>query len=92
MARVRAHMEGFASEHNAHTIVIVGNKSIATIDDAARCLVQEMVTVDEKQNKIKFSFGSYIECESSEIVQNYRDKHHIKLVAARCVKQAKITV
>jgi hypothetical protein len=78
-------MEGFDSEHRAASVVIVGNKSIATIDDAARCVVQEMLTTDEQQKKIKFSFGSFFEFENSEVIQNFRDRHHLS-VAMRTLK------
>jgi AAA+ ATPase superfamily predicted ATPase len=69
MARVRLEMEGFGSEHRATSIVLVGNKSIASIDDAARCLVQEMLSIDQQASKIKFSFGSLFEFENSEVVR-----------------------
>jgi len=85
MARARLQMEGFDSEHRAASVVIVGNKSIATIDDAARCVVQEMLTIDEQQKKIKFSFGSFFEFENSEVIQNFRDRHHLS-VATRTLK------
>lgn len=85
MARARLHMEGFASEQPAESVIIVGNKSIETVDDAARCLVQEMLSVDEQHNKIKFAFGSLFEFENAEVVQNFRDKHHLA-VAMRSLK------
>ena len=85
MARARLHMEGFDSDQKAISVVIVGIKSIATLDDAARCLVQTLLTVDERHNRIKFSIGSFFEIESSELVQNFRDKHHLA-VAMRALK------
>lgn len=85
MARARLQMEGFQAEHRAQSVIVVGNKGIETIDDAARCLVQEMVSIDEAHSKIKFSFGSFFESESSEVVQNFRDKHHLA-VAMRLLK------
>src|SRR5258708_28258374 len=80
MARARLEMEGFLSEHRANSVIIVGNKGIETIDDVARCLVQEIVTIDERQNKAKFSFGSYFEFENSEVIRNFREKHHLAVV------------
>jgi hypothetical protein len=85
MARARLHMEGFQNERRAESVIIVGNKSIETIDDAARCLVQEMLTIDESHNKIKFSFGPLFEFENSEVIQTFRDKHHLA-VAMRTLK------
>jgi len=90
MARARLHMEGFDSEQRAASIVLVGNKAVQTLDDAARCLVQELVTMDEQKNTIKFSLGKLFEIENSEAIQNYRDKHHLA-VAMRILKQDYLT-
>src|ERR1022692_3762359 len=48
MARARLEMEGFQSEHRASSVCMVGSKGIETIDDAARCVAQEMLTIDEQ--------------------------------------------
>jgi hypothetical protein len=80
LARARLEMEGFQSEHRANSLVIVGNKTIETLDDAARCVLQELISIDERHNKIKFAFGSFFEFENTEIVQNFRDRHHLAVV------------
>lgn len=80
MARTRLEMEGFQSEHRANSLIIVGNKSIETLDDAARCILHEMITIDERRNRVKFAFGSFFEFENAEVIQNFRDKHHLAVV------------
>ena len=85
MARTLLHMEGFDSENAASSIIVVANTDIQTLDDAARCLLQELLTIDESQNKIKFGFGSLFEFESNDVVRNFREKHHLS-VAMRLLR------
>jgi hypothetical protein len=86
LAYARLHMEGFGSEHNCRSVVLVGNKGITSLDDAARWLVQQFIQIDQKTSKIKFMLPKLFEFESSEVVQNYKDKHHLQ-VAMRTIEQ-----
>lgn len=80
MARTLLQMEGFESENAARSVIVVGSKDLRTLDDAARCLLQKLVTVDQRQNKLKFAFGSFVEFESTELVETFREQHHLSVL------------
>jgi AAA+ ATPase superfamily predicted ATPase len=72
LARVRLLMEGFNSHnHKSKSIICVGDKNIKNIDEAARMILERLITVDERHNKIKFKIGEFIEIESGEICRYF---------------------
>jgi hypothetical protein len=80
LARTLLLMEGFNSENRAKAVTMTGDKDVQTLDDAARCLLHEFVSVDERHNKVKFAFGSFAEFESADITQNFRDRNHLAVL------------
>lgn len=77
LARCRHVMEGFGSAHKAKCAVVVGDKDIATVDNAARLCMESFVFVDEKQEQIKFKLGSIFEKSSGEICKYFVEGRHL---------------
>lgn len=77
LARSRLLMEGFQSLHNCKTICVVGNKDIQSVDQAARLVLEEFVSVDETSKKIKVNLGSIIEFEENEIFKYFVEGRHL---------------
>jgi len=73
-------MEGFGSDHRAHSVMAVGNKDVQTIDQAAQLLLGSFVEVDERQKKVKFQLGSLLEMESTEIARNFAEGRHLAVL------------
>jgi hypothetical protein len=77
LARTRLEMEGFGTEHTATSIFAVGDKDITNADQLARTLLEDMVEVDEKQKKITFKLGSFVEVGSNEIYRNFVEGRNV---------------
>jgi hypothetical protein len=77
LARGRLLMEGFNSDHRARSVVAVGDRDVQTIDAAARLLLEAFVRIDERQNKISLKLGSFLEIESAEICQYFKEHRHL---------------
>ena len=92
LARSLLDMEGFGSEQRADSIVIVGHKDIKNLDEAARVLLEELVSIDEKKKTVKFKIGSLFEHESGEVSKNFSEGRHLaalqKLLARETLKSA----
>ena len=77
LSRTRLLMEGFNSVHRARSVVAVGDKDVQTIDAAARLLLEAFVRIDESQNKIRLKLGPFLEIESAEICQYFKEHRHL---------------
>lgn len=86
LARARLMMEGFDSDHKCAVIISVCDNEIATIDDAARLLLESLIDVDETKKLVKFKLGGLFEIESSELVKNYVAGRHLA-VAKRLIER-----
>ena len=73
-------MEGFDSDQSARAVVAVGDKDVKTVDDAARLLLEALVSIDEKHKKIKFKLGSLFETESTEICRYFSEGRHLAIL------------
>jgi hypothetical protein len=71
LARVRLSMEGFMPEDNTKSIVAVGEKGIQSADDAARLVLEQFVTVDQKEESLTFKLGSIFEKKSAQICHEF---------------------
>jgi len=80
LSRVRLHMEGFQSDHKSRSLVVVGNRNIETIDQAAHLLLSELIEVDEQHRKIGLKIGPVFEFESSEIIHNFKEGRHLAVL------------
>jgi hypothetical protein len=78
LARVRLLMEGFMSEDNAKSVVAVGEKGIETADDAARLILEQFVTIDQKEESVTFKLGSLFEKKSSQICRSFVTGRHLE--------------
>lgn len=77
LARGILAMEGFGSDHRCKSVTAVGDRDVATVDEAARLLLQEFIHVDERQNRVKFKIGSFFETESAEICKFFVEGKHL---------------
>jgi hypothetical protein len=77
LAQVRLLMEGFNSNHKSVSVIVVGDKDIKTVDEAARLLLEAFVYIDETSNKFKISLGKVIEIESSEVCKYFSTGRHL---------------
>ena len=77
LARALLLMEGFDSNNTATSVVVVGNKSVETIDDAARLILESFTDVDERSARIGFKIGSLLEIESGEIKRYFTQGRHL---------------
>jgi hypothetical protein len=77
LSQLRMSMEGFLTSHKAVSAIAVGTKDIKTVDDAARLILESFADVDEKSEKIKFKFGSFVEIESAEVCRYFSGGRHL---------------
>ena len=80
LARSRLLMEGFSSGHHCESVAAVGTRDVATIDNAARLLLEGLVQVDEHQKTVKFRLGSFFEVGSAEIFRNFTEGRHLAVL------------
>jgi hypothetical protein len=73
-------MEGFQTDHSAKSAVSVGDKDIQTVDQAARLVLESLLTVDERQRKVTFKIGSLFQTESTEICRNFSEGRHLAVL------------
>ncbi len=78
LARIRLQMEGFMSEDTAKSVIAVGEKGIQTADDAARLLLEQFVSIDERENSVTFKLGSIFETKSAAITRNFVAGRHLE--------------
>jgi hypothetical protein len=90
-------MEGFGTGTRAKTVLAVAHKSVVTVDDAARLLLQKFVEIDERKKTVNFKIGvglpkvlgAEYERKSEEIYRNFSAGHHLaalqKIVARECL-------
>ncbi len=77
LARTLLHVEGFCSDENSIVVTAIGHGDINTVDDAARLILEKLTFVDERQQKIKFSFPKIISYESSEAYTYFKEDRHL---------------
>lgn len=90
LARSRLMMEGFSSSHKSQSIIAVGDKDVQTIDQAARLLLESLVSIDERQVTVTFKLGSLFERQSAEICRNFVEGRHLA-VLKRLVEKEYLT-
>jgi Novel STAND NTPase 1 len=79
LARGLLLMDGFASAHDCKTVIAVGDRDVDSVDSAARLLVESMIEVDEKSQKLKFKLGG-AEWESGETVRYFTEGRHLAVL------------
>lgn len=77
LSQVRLLMEGFNSSHKSVSVIIVGDKEITTVDEAARLLLEAFVNIDESSNKFSIKLGEIFEFESSEVCKYFSNGRHL---------------
>ncbi len=84
-------MEGYQSTHTATSVVAVGHRDISTADELARAVLEDIIEVDEKQQKLTFKIGTLLEFESQDIYRNFVEGRHVaalsRLLAREYMKQ-----
>lgn len=80
LGRALLMMEGFQSNHRAQALVAIAHKDIRTVDEAARLLLEQLLTVDERQDIITFKVGSLFEKKSAEVCRNFVDGRHLEVL------------
>jgi hypothetical protein len=82
MAQGRLAIEGFGTTDRCFSVLAVAHKDISTVDDAARAVLEKLVSIDEKRSSIKFKFGSLIEYENSEVQKFFGQGRHLAALSA----------
>lgn len=77
LARLGLLVEGFGSAHQSDVVVAVADRSVATLDDAARLVLERFVEVDESQSKIQLRLGNVVSMESSEVCKYFAQGRHL---------------
>ena len=86
LSRVVLAMEGFATGKRAKSILATGHKGIATVEDAARLLLQKFVDIDERKKAVSFKMtlgvpklgmGAEYERKTEEIYRHFADGQHL---------------
>lgn len=77
LAQSRLDLEGFGSEKRAFSIIAVGDRDVTTVDEAARLILESLVSVDETQKKVSFKIGNLFEWGSTEIIRNFTEGRHL---------------
>jgi hypothetical protein len=82
LARTRLEMEGFGTDHTASSIFAVGHADINSADQLARTLLEDMIEVDERRQKISLKLGSLAEISSQEIYRNFTSGRNVAAAPA----------
>jgi hypothetical protein len=77
LARSRLDLEGFGTARSAFSVIAVGDRDIKTVDEAARLVLESLISVDETQKKVAFKISSLFEWGSTEIVRNFTEGRHL---------------
>lgn len=77
LARSRLDLEGFGADKLAFSVIAVGDRDVRTVDEAARLILESLISVDEIQKKISFKISSFFEWSSTEIVRNFAEGRHL---------------
>ncbi len=80
LSRGLIQMEGFASERSGKYVISVGDKDVQTVDQAARLVLESLISVDETHKKVTFKLGSFFERESTEICRNFAEGRHLAIL------------
>src|SRR3984893_8862841 len=80
-------MEGFASEQSAKYVISVGDKDVKTVDEAARLVLESLISIDETQKKVTFKLGSIFQREATEICRNFSEGRHLSVLKRIVEKQ-----
>ena len=87
---IRLLMEGWHSAHNSKTIISVGNRDVHHVDEAARLILEEFVTVDTKHNTVELTVPKVFKWTSTTISENFKEgRHAAVLQRIICSKQLK---
>jgi hypothetical protein len=77
LSRAVLELEGFEGERLAEAVTLTAYKDIKTIDDAARQVMEALVSIDEAHRKVTFKVGSLFEHESAEVTRNFVEGRHV---------------
>jgi len=82
LARGILSLEGFDSKNRCRALCAVGDKSVTTLDDAARLLLESFTRVDEAQKKVTLRLGSEklgtaFAFESTELYRSFAEGRHL---------------
>ena len=77
LARSRLDLEGFGAEKLAFSVIAVGDRDVRAVDEAARLILESLISVDETQKKVSFKISSFFEWGSTEIVRNFTEGRHL---------------
>ena len=80
LARGVLAMEGFDSQYRCRAVTAIGDRDVATVDGAARLLVERFTQIDERQNRVALNLGGIFEIESSDIVRNFVEGRHLAVL------------
>lgn len=79
LARSRLDIEGLGrgDEKRAFSVIAVGDRDVTTVDQAARLVLESLISVDETHKKIAFKISSFFEWGSTEIIRNFTEGRHL---------------
>jgi hypothetical protein len=87
LARTRLELEGFGTDRLAFSVIAVGDRDVKTVDEAARLVLESLISVDETQKKVSFKISSFFEWGSTEIVRNFEEGRHLATLKRLLEKQ-----
>lgn len=91
LSRTFLHMDGFMSDENSICKFAVGHSDIKNVDDAARLILEELVDVDSKTQKVTFGVPKFAQVEFSDVYQYFESGRHLaaltKIVEAEAFKE-----
>ncbi|WP_413432758.1 AAA family ATPase [Crateriforma spongiae] len=90
VSRLRLELEGFATGDRCGSVLTVGHKGIASIDDAAHLVLSEFVTVDGETEEFSVNVGSKIGFRfSSKVAREYfKEGRHLAVLQEVLLKHA----
>lgn len=77
MSRTILHMDGFSSNENNIILMAVGHSDINSVDDAARLILDKLVSVDAAEKKLKIGISNLISYESTEAYSFFNEGRHL---------------
>lgn len=67
-------------DNGVTSVVAVSNSDLSSIDDVARIVLENLISIDEKQHKLILKVPELVEMESAEVTKYYQDGRHLAVL------------
>ena len=77
LARALLLMQGWKPPHAVHSTVLVANRDLTNVDEAARLLLEELVEIEEKASSFTFKLAPFLSVNSHRVRRHFVEGRHL---------------